>query len=74
MSTGRPAPRGLYRAAEFSSEGWSKATATAALLTIAIVAEVRDTPFFRVTAVVAVLSVLGTALVPVLRSMRQTAD
>lgn len=100
--------------AEFSGEGWSKATgglvvfsfalglssllaarlrtddgalvkrlaaltvvailATATLLTIAIVAEVRDTPFFRVTAVVAVLSVLGTALVPVLRSMRQTAD
>ena len=47
--------------------------ATATLLTIGIVGEVRDELYFRVTAVVAVLSAFGTALVPVLRAMRRTA-
>jgi hypothetical protein len=46
---------------------------TATLLTIAIVAELRDEPYYRVTVVVAVLSALGTALVPVMRAMRQAA-
>lgn len=46
---------------------------TATLLTIGIVDEVRDELYFRVTAVVAVLSALGTAVLPVLRAMRQAA-
>jgi hypothetical protein len=46
---------------------------TATLLTTGIVWEARDELYFRVTAVVAVLSVLGTALVPVLRAMRGAA-
>jgi hypothetical protein len=46
--------------------------ATATLLTIGIVGDVHDALYFRVTAIVAVLSALGTALVPVLRAMRGT--
>lgn len=106
------AMRVLWDADEFFSEGWTKATgsllvfslalalislmlgglrpgdgalvsrllaltllatfATATLLTIGIIGEVRDELYFRVTAVVAVLSAFGTALVPVLRAMRRT--
>ena len=47
---------------------------TATLLTIGIVGDVRDELYFRITAIVAVLAALGTALVPVLRAMRGPAQ
>jgi hypothetical protein len=47
--------------------------ATAMLLTIALVGEVGDELYYRLTAVVAVLAALGMALVPVLRSVRSAA-
>ena len=45
----------------------------ATLLTVAVVDDVSDELYFRVTAVVAVLSALGTALIPVLRAGRRAA-
>jgi hypothetical protein len=47
--------------------------ATATLLAISIVADVDDELYYRLTAVVAVLAALGTALVPVVRAKRQAA-
>jgi hypothetical protein len=45
--------------------------ATATLLSIALVGEVGDEPYYRATAAVAVLSALGTALIPLLRALRR---
>jgi hypothetical protein len=45
---------------------------TAALLTIAIVDEVTDELYYRVTAVVAVLATVGMGLTPLVRALRQS--
>ena len=47
--------------------------ALAILFTIVLVAETGDETYFRVTAVVAVLWALGTALIPLLRGPRRAA-
>jgi hypothetical protein len=45
--------------------------AVATLLSIAIVGEISDPIFLRITSAIAVLPVLGTALVPLLRAGRR---